>query len=242
LRKLLIGAAAAAATLGVAAGAIAQTPAEGTFTAAATPADAGTATKPKNTKLSFATEVTTPNSTADTITIKLPSQLKFSGKGFAKCDFQELSDTGDVSVCPAGSKAGPVGVSHALVGPASSPIKAPLDFDVYPFVENANSFIFFLSQQGGGVQRPLRGKITDKGHKLTITIPLDLRQPGGLDASLVSIAQTFTGKRNGHYIVSSTGCKKKKWTIKAEITFSARVDGTAVPGPLLGTKTVRCKK
>jgi hypothetical protein len=242
LRKLLIGAAAAAVTLGVAAGALAQTAAEGTLTVSATPADAGTAKKPKNTRLSFSTEVATPNSTADKIIIKLPPQLKFSGKGFARCSFAALTDAPDPSTCPAGSKAGPKGISHALVGPASSPVKAPLDLDVYPYVDGAKAFNFLLMQQGGGVQRPIRGKITNEGHTLTISIPFDLRQPGGLDASLVAISQTFSAKRNGHYIVSSTGCKNKKWKVKAQITFTARADGTPVPAPFNASQKVSCKK
>jgi len=242
LRKLLIGAVSAVAMLGVVAGANAQTAAEGTFITSATPADAGTAKKPKNTKLSFGTEVATQNATADKIIIKLPPQLKFSGKSFARCSFAALVEVPDPSTCPPGSKAGPTGISHALVGPASSPVKAPLDLDVYPFVESAKAFNFLLIQQGGGVQRPIPGKITNEGHTLTITIPLDLRQPAGLDASLVAISQTFSGKRNGHYIVSSTGCKNKKWNIKAQITFTARADGTPVPAPFNASKKVSCKK
>jgi hypothetical protein len=242
LRKLLMGAVAASATLAIAAGAIAQVPAAGTFTANASPSDAGTARKPKNTKLFFSTNVTTPNSTADTIVVKLPPQLKFSGKGFKSCSFEDLSAAPAISTCPAGSKAGPKGSANALVGPASSPIKAPLNFDVYPFVEDANTFIFFLSQQGGDVRRPLRGEITNKGTKLTITIPIDLRQPGGLDASLVGISQTFYAKRNGRYIVSSVGCKNRKWKVGADITFTTRADGTPPPGTFSNSTNVRCKK
>jgi hypothetical protein len=242
LRKLLIGAIAASATLAVAVTAIAQTPAQGTFTASAKPSNAGTKKKPKNTTLSFATNVTTPNATADKIIVKLPSGLKFSGKGFKRCSFDELANTLDMSVCPSGSKAGPKGTANALVGPASSPNKAPLNFDVYPFVQDSSTFIFFLSQQGGGVQRPLQGKLSNGGRTLTITIPFDLRQPGGLDASLVGISQKFSGKRKGKYIVSSTACKNHKWKIGSEITFTTRADGTPPPTTLKGSKTVHCSK
>jgi hypothetical protein len=242
LRKLIIGALAASATLAVATTAMAQTPAQGTFTASAKPSNAGTKKKPKNTSLSFENHVTTQNATADKIIVKLPKGLKFSGKGFKHCSFDDLSATLDMSVCPSGSKAGPTGSANALVGPANSPAKAPLNFDVYPFVQDSSTFIFFLSQQGGGVQRPLQGKISNNGRTLTITIPMDLRQPGGLDASLVGISQKFSGKRKGKYIVSSTGCKSHKWKIGSEITFTTRADGTPPPASLTGSKSVHCSK
>ena len=64
---------------------------------------------------------------------------------------------------------------------------------------------------------------------------------GGI-AAVVGLKQTFTGKRGTHYIVSSRGCTKKKWTLKAKITFAQRADGTPVPAPFQKSTTARCKK
>jgi len=241
LRKVFLVAAAATTTLAFASTSVAQAPAEGTFKASATPSKAGTKKKPKNVKLSFSTEVTTPNASAGTIQIKLPKQLKLSGKGFKRCNADDLVAFG-VSACES-AKAGPKGLANALVGPASSPTKTPLVLDVYPFVENDSTIMFYLDQQGGEYANVVHGKITNGGSTITIELPIDVRQPvPQLDASLVSIAQTFSGTRKGKYIVSSTGCANKKWKIGANITFSQRADLTPPPGTMSKSTTVRCKK
>jgi hypothetical protein len=242
LRKLLTGAVIASASLALTAAAIAQAPAEGTFTASGSPSNAGTKNKPKNTKLSFSTSVTTENATADKIIIKLPKQLKLSGRGFRACDADVLFASGP-SACPSGSKAGPKGVANALVGPASSPQKSALVLDVYPYVEDRNTFLFFLDDRGSDYVNVVKGEITNNGSTITIVLHEGVRQPvPGLDASLVSIQQTFSGKRKGKYIVSSVGCKKKKWTIRGTITFTQRADGFPPPGPMNKSASVRCSK
>jgi hypothetical protein len=239
LRKLLTGAVVASASLAIVAGAIAQAPAEGTFTAAATPSNAGTAKKPKNTKLSLSTSVTTENATADKIVIKLPKQLRFSGKGFKRCD----EAAAFARECPAGSAAGPKGVANALTGSWSDPAKTALTFDVYPYVEDSNTFLFYLDDRGSPYANVVKGEITNNGSTITIVLHEGVRQPvAGLDASLVSIQQTFSGKRKGKYIVSSVGCKKKKWTIRGTITFAQRADGYAPPGTMNKSSNVRCSK
>ena len=241
MRKLITGAVAATATLSLAAGAaVAQAPATGSFTATVAPRDAGTKAKPTNVKARFVVKVTTANATADTIQLRVGKGLKFSGKGFKRCNAANLNANG-VTACPSGSKAGPTGLANALLG--SGATAAPLNFDVHPFVENDTSLLFYLNQQGGGVQRLIKGKITDKGSKLTITIPGNLRQPvPGVDASLIGLAQTFSAKAGRHYIVSSTGCFNRKWKMNARITFTGRADGTPVPAPLTGSTSARCKK
>jgi len=238
LRKLLTIAVAATATLALATGAIADpNDSEATLTVKATPTDAGTAKKPKNTKLSFETKVNLPGTTTEIIDVLLPKGLAFSGKGFKKCDIENVIAAG-VSACPAGSKAGPKGTANALVGPQG----APLNFDVYPFVESSTSIAFYLTQQGGGVQSAVHGKITNKGRKLSISIPKELRQPGGLDATLVGLKQTFSGKSKGNYIVSSTNCPKGKWKVGSKLTFATRVDGTPPPAPEAREVKVKCTK
>jgi hypothetical protein len=239
LRKLLTVAVAATAMLAIVAGAAIADPndSEATLTVKATPTDAGTTKKPKNVKLSFNTKVNLPGTTVEVIDVLLPKGTKFSGKGFKKCNVDDLVSEG-ITACPSSSKAGPKGTANALVGPAL----APLNFDVYPFVENSTTFAFYLSQQGGGVQSVVHGKITNKGRKLSITIPVELRQPGGLDATLVGLDQTFSGKVKKNYAVSSTSCPKGGWEVGSRLIFSPRADGAAVPAPEAREVKVKCKK
>jgi hypothetical protein len=238
LRKLVLVALAATATLAVATTAIADpNDSEATLTVKATPTDAGTTKKPKNVKLRFNVKVNLPGTTVGTIDVLLPSGVKFSGKGLKKCSADDLV-AGGISACPSGSKAGPKGVANAAVGVQ----RAPLNLDVYPFVEDSNTFLFYLSQQGGGVQTVLRGEITNKGRKLSIDIPLELRQPAGLDATLVGLDATFSGKVGKNYVVSSTKCPKGGWEFGSRLIFSPRVDGAAVPAPEEREVKVKCQK
>jgi hypothetical protein len=242
LRKLITVAVAATATLALATGAIAQqNDSEATLTVTASPIKAGTAKKPRNVKLGFKTVVDKPKTTVGTIEILLPKGVKFSGKGLKKCNADDLLAVG-ITACPAGSKAGPKGVANAAIEAPNAP-PAPLNFDVYPFVQNNTTFMFYLSQQDGGpLQTIVLGKITNKGRKMTISIQQDLRQPSGLDATLTGLDQVFSGKVGKNYAVSSTKCPKGGWKFGSRLTFSPRVDGTPVPAPLAREAKVKCKK
>jgi hypothetical protein len=242
LRKLITVAIAATATLAVATAgiAVAQDPndAEATLTVTASPTKSGTKKKPKNLKVGFKLEVDKPGTTVEVIEMLLPKGTKISGKGFKKCSVDDLIATG-VTGCASGSKAGPKGTANALVGPQS----APLNLDVYPFVEDANTLLFYLSQQGGGVQTVVKGEITSGGRKMAITIPDELRKPGGLDATLVGIDQVFSGKAKKKYIVSSTSCPKGGWKFGGNLIFATdRVDGTPAPADETRQATIKCKK
>lgn len=184
-------------------------------------------------------KVNKPGTTVEVIDVLLPAGTKFSGKGFKKCDPEELLH-GGVSACPSGSKAGGKGVANALVGVAG----APLNFDVYPFVGDADTLLFYLSQQGGSLQSVVRGEITNHGRKLSITIPKELRQPvGGLNATLTGLDQTFKGKAGKkRFIVSSTGGKRGKWKFAGRLNFAVRADGAPVPAPEQRESVVNCKK
>jgi len=240
LRKLLTVAVAAIATLAVATVAIAADPndSEATLTVTASPTKAGTKKKPKNVKLGFDLKVAKPGTTVEVIEMLLPKGTKISGKGFKKCNADDLAASGP-SACPSGSKAGPKGTANALVGAAG----APLNLDVQPFVGGSNLLLFYLAQQGGGVQTVVQGKITNKGRKMAITIPFELRQPvTGLDATLTAINQTFSGKSKKNYIVSSTSCPKGGWEFGGRLIFSTRADGAPVPAPESRESVVKCKK
>jgi hypothetical protein len=238
LRKLISVAVVATASLALAGGAFAEpNDDQASLNVKASPKDAGTTKKPTNVKLTFGTKVNLPGTTVNTIQVLLPSGLKFSGKGFKKCNLDDLAASGP-SACPSGSKAGSQGTANALVGPAN----APLNFEVRPFVGNATTLYFYLDQQPVGVQSVVQGKITNSGRTLTITIPQELRQPGGLDATLTGISQTFSGKAKKNYIVSSTKCPKGGWKVGSKFTFATRVDGTPPPAPESREVKVKCSK
>jgi hypothetical protein len=239
LRKLVTVAAAATATFALVSSAIAQD--DGVvLDVTAKPTNAGTKKKPGNVTLDFNAKVNLPGTTVEVIDVNLPKGLKFSGKGFKKCNADDLVAEG-ISACPSGSKAGPKGLANAAV--VTGATTTPLNFDVYPFVESTNSIAFYLSQQGGGVQSVVHGKLTNGGRKMSITIPLELRQPGGLDATLTGLDQTFKGKAGKKkYIVSSTRCSGGRWKIGTQLTFATRLDGAPVPAPESREATVSCKK
>ena len=242
MRKLLMGALAVSATLAIGAvgvGVATADPndAEATLSVTAKPTNAGTKKKPKNTTVGFDLNVNKPGTTVEVIEVELPSGLKFSGKGLKKCNVDDLIAEG-TGACPPGSSVGPKGSATAVVGPAL----APLNFDVYPFAESNTSYAFYLSQIGGALQSVVHGKITNSGRKMSITIPLELRQPGGLDASLTGINQTFKGKVKKKYAVSSTKCPKGGWEFGGNLIFATRKDGTPPPPREDREVTVKCQK
>jgi hypothetical protein len=243
LRKLLTGAVVASASLAIVAGAIAQAP-ESTFRAKVSPSDAGTKSNPKNTKLSFGVTLDKPNTTVEFIDLGLPDGLKLSGKGMKRCSVDTLAAEGP-SGCPSASKAGPTGTATADLGP-EGPSQQQLNFEVSPFVLDSNSLVFYVASDTGSgiaVQSPITGEITSKGHKLRIRIPIELRQPvPGVDASLTSLNQSFSGKRGDNYIVSSSGCKNRKHKFTGKLTFSARADNAPVPAPVSLKTSAPCKK
>ena len=89
----------------------------------------------------------------------------------------------------------------------------------------------------------VHGKITNKGRKMSITIPAELRKPGGLDATLTGLDQTFSGKSKKNYIISSTSCPKGGWEFGGNLVFATdRIDGTPAPADEARESVVKCKK
>lgn len=243
MRKLIMGAIAASATLAVAAGAVAQSP-EATFTAGVTPAKSGTPTNPKNTTIAFGVTLDKPNTTVEFIDLNLPRGLKMSGRGLKRCSPSRLALQGPTG-CPAGSKAGPAGTATALLGP-EGPSQSELHFVVSPFVVDADTFVFYVASESGSgiaVQSPITGQISNRGRKLRIRIPQELRQPvPGVDASLTSLNQTFSGRVGRRYVVSSTNCLNRKHKFTGRLEFTNRADGATVPGPVLMATSAPCRK
>jgi hypothetical protein len=242
LRKLLTVALAATATLAVVTGAAVAQPSDVTFTATVSPSKAGTKKKPKNTKIGFNMKVDKPATTVEFIDLTLPKGLKMSGKGLGNCTVDDLAFEGP-DACKS-SAAGPQGTANAMLGKAGD-TPAPLNFTVQPFVQDANTLLFYVASESGSgiaVQSPITGEITGGGTKLRIRIPQELRQPGGVDASLTGLNQVFSAKKGKKYLVSSVGCKAGKHKFTGKLTFTARADGSAVPAAESATTSVKCKK
>jgi hypothetical protein len=239
LRKFLIAAIAALASIALASVAIAQD-SDITATTKLTPSKAGTKKKPKPAKVTTFIKNNIQGTTAKTIEIDFPKTVKISGKGLTACKLSAIQANGPTA-CPAKSKAG-TGLSHAVVGPD----RIPLNFDVTAFVGGKNLVIFYIKQQGGTVSKALQGKIS-KGpgkfaQKLVITIPPDLQQPApGLYAALTDLQSTLFLKKGKHSLISVNGCKKKKHTFGNKLTFAPN----PTPPPkssASGTSTAVCKK
>jgi hypothetical protein len=241
LRKLLTGAIVASATLALTGGAIAQVSNDAqntTFDATISPGKVGTKKKPKSHSLRAQLEVNRPGTTVETITLKLGKGFKFSGKGFKKCTEDILLSSGPAG-CPSGSKAGPSGTAAARLEPGGG----VLQFVISPFVGDADTFLIDVDSEGIDIHSILKGELTNRGRTMTITIPRELRQPlAGIDASLIAIDQTFTGKSGKKAIVSSTNCKKKKVSVSGTFGFAERQDLAPVPADDTLTEKVKCSK
>ena len=237
MRKYLIAAMAVLASLALASVAVAQI-ADVEATTTVSPSKSGTKKKPKNTKVTTFVKNNVANTTAEKIEIDFPSTVKISGKGLTKCSLSAIQAQGK-SACPSKSKAG-TGISHAVVGPQ----RIPLNFNVTAYVGGNNLIIFYIEQQGGTVTKALQGKISSASgkfkQKLVITIPPDLQQPApNLYAALVDLKSTLSLKKGKNYLISSTGCKKKKHTFGAKLTFAP--NPAAPPKPsATGTSTAKC--
>lgn len=243
MRKFLIAAIAALASIALASVAVAQTAGDITSTTSVSPKKAGTKKKPRAAKVKTFVKNNVPGTTASLIEIDFPKTVKISGKGLVHCALSEFSKPGGKANCPAKSKAG-TGITHATLGAGGS--GAPLNFNVTSYVGGNNSVIFYLEQIGGGVTKALPGKISKGsgkfGQKLVITIPGDLQQPVvGLYGNLNDLTSTLYNKKGKHSLISTVGCKKGKHTFGSKITYAPN---PAPPSQASGsgTSTATCKK
>ncbi len=239
MRKYLIAALAAVLSIAMASIALAANAAPD-VTAKITPTKAGKKKKPKNSTLKLFVKNNQTDATVDTITVLLGRNIKLNGKGFKYCTADTLNTQG-ASACPSGSKAGG-GTAHAVLGPGH----APISFTVDAYVGSKNTIIFYTQQQGGTVRKGLVGKVSKAsgkyGSKIVIKIDDDLQQPAlGVFSSLVDLQTTITAKKGKHYLVSTTGCTKKKHNFGVKFNFKPNSTFPAT-GSTQGTTTSSCKK
>ena len=117
MRKFLIAAIAALASIALASVAVAQTAGDITSTTTVSPTKAGTKKKPRAAKVKTFVKNNVPGTTASTIEIDFPKTVKISGKGLTYCALSQFAKPGGKANCPAKSKAG-TGITHATVGAA----------------------------------------------------------------------------------------------------------------------------
>jgi hypothetical protein len=238
LRKFLIAAIAALASIALASVAVAQSE-DVSATTSLSPKKAGTKKKPKPAKITTFVKNNIEGSTASKIEIDFPKTVKISGKGLTKCALAEFSKPGGKANCPAKSRAG-TGITHAVLGPQ----RAPLNFKVTAFVGGKNLMIFYIEQIGGSVTKALQGKISSASgkykQKLVISIPPDLQQPApGLYGALTDLKTSLFNKKGKNSLISVNGCKKKKHTFGAKLTFAANEKPAPKPSAS-GTSTAKC--
>ena len=239
MRKYLIVALAAMLSIAVASVALAANAAPD-VTAKLTPTKAGTKKKPKNATLKLFVKNNQTDATVDTITVFLGKNLKLNGKGFKYCT-ADMLNTGGKAACPAGSKAGG-GTANAILGPGHVPLK----FTVDAYVGSRTSVIFYVQQVGGTVRKGLVGTVSKAsgkyGSKIVIKIDDDLQQPApGVFSSLVDLQTTMKAKKGKNYLVSSTGCTKKKHNFGVKFNFAPNSTFPA-QGSAEGTTTSKCSK
>jgi hypothetical protein len=239
LRKYLIAALAAVLSIAMASIALAQNAAPD-VTATISPAKAGKKKKPKNSTLKLFVKNNQTDATVDTITVLLGRNIKLNGKGFKYCTAATLNTKGQ-SACPSGSKAGG-GTAHAVLGPGH----APISFTVDAYVGSKNTIIFYTQQKNGTVRKGLVGKVSKAsgkyGSKIVIKIDDDLQQPAlGVFSSLVDLQTTIKAKKGKHYLVSTTGCTKKKHNFGVKFNFRPNATFPAT-GSTQGTTTSSCKR
>jgi hypothetical protein len=242
LRKFLIAAIAALASIALASVAVAQS-GDLTSSTSVSPKKAGTKKKPKAVKIKTFVQNNVPGTTASTIEIDFPKTVKISGKGLSHCALSAFGKPGGKANCPAKSKAG-TGITHATLGKGGT--GTPLNFNVTAYVGGNNSVIFYIEQIGGGVTKALPGKISKGsggfGQKLVISIPPDLQSPvAGLYGNLNDLTSTLYNKKGKKSLITTVGCKGGKHKFGSKITYAPNPNPPSQPSSS-GTSTATCKK
>jgi hypothetical protein len=233
LRKTLIAALAALASVAVAAVALAQNPAPtASLEVAVAPTKAGTKQKPRSGRLEISAQTNRESrSTASRIEIFVPKGVTLSTRGLKKCTTATLNSRGKTA-CPRASKAGS-GEADALLNPYSAN-PAPIKFIVTAFAggrQNGRDVInFYLESESPEVNQALPGVISKVstrlyGQKLSIDIADNLQQPApNVFSSLQRLETSVALKSGSRRLVSLTDCPQAR-----EHQFQLRL--TFVPNP-----------
>ena len=190
-----------------------------------TPKKAGTKKKPKNSKIKLEIVNGDSKRTLSKLTITTPKTFKLSAAGLTKCDEATLESGGPLAARrPRGSaRASPTRSSASTDLPPT-----PLTFDVTAVVLGGKEIAFYLAARELPVNVVAPGHLS--GRKLTIEVPVAAQQPApGTWAGLVSLETTLGAKKGKKYLVSTTGCKKKKHAFSTVMTFVDNTVGALAP-------------
>jgi hypothetical protein len=244
LRKYLIAAVAAVTAIAFSAVALAQGPDTAKLTVKVTPKDAGTKKNPKNS--TFVLNVVNGNTarTMSDLDILLAKKVKLNLKGMPKCDPDTIFARG----CPSRAVLGR-GEAKAKVGVNGDPAAIrDLTFEVTAFKTNSpvtgKQMLGFFIDDGASLQFLTETKLTRAsgkyGQKLHIDVPELAQRVGTTYNGLVSLKATLKKKVGKKYLISTTGCVKKKHPYKVDLTF---IDNTVTPaGKISDTASAPCKK
>src|SRR3954454_11046336 len=201
-------------------------------TGSVSPGKAGTKSKPKHATFKLSVKNNPASkTTAKSITIEFPSTLKVSTKGLNQCTVSDDTLITNPGKCSK-AKAGPVGSASALLNPfATAP--APLSFKVQPYV-GKNELLFKLS---GSADAVLHGKIS--GKKLTIAITTELQKVAGTYSALNQLATTISAKKGSSSLITSTGCKGGKHSVKVTVGYANNPAPPSAPSAS-DTMDLRC--
>ena len=235
MRKLLIAAIAVFTAIGLVSVATAQTPGAD-LDVKVSPANAGTKKKPKNSSLALEIVNGDTTRTMSKLAITLPRTVKLNARGLTRCDEQALEASGP-SACPRSARLGK-GTASAKVG-VNTASPSDLTFDVTPVILGAKKLGFFLAGRELPVNVLAPGRIS--GRTLTIDVPRTAQEPApGTFAGLVSLEAKLGARKGKNFLLSTTGCKRKKHKIKATLTF---IDNGVSPAGTVNTSdTSRCAK
>jgi hypothetical protein len=244
LRKYLIAATAAVTAIAFSTVALAQGPDTASLTVKVTPKKAGKKNKPKNS--TFVLDVVNGNTqrTMSDLDIFLAKNVKLSLKGLPKCD----PDTIFARDCPARAVLG-TGEAKAKVGVNGDPAAVrDLTFDVTAFKTNSpatgKEMLGFFIDDGASLQFLTETTLTRAsgkfGQRLHIDVPELAQRVGATYNGLVSLKATLKKKVKKNYLISTTGCVKKKHPYKVDLTFipNGVTDGRVISD----TATAGCKK
>lgn len=216
MRKYLIVALAAFTAAAIPAVSAAQEDQGATMEVKVTPKKAGKKGKrARNSKLKLEVENQETSRTMSELRITSPRTVKLNTRGLTRCDSETLESQGPAS-CPRKSRVGK-GIARALLG-VNGPTPTPLTFDVTAVVTGNRNLDFFLVAREQPINVLAPGRIA--GRNLTIQVPEVAQQPvEGVYAGLVSLEATLRGKKGKRKLLASTGCKKRKHSYSALLTF-----------------------
>jgi len=254
LKKLMIVALAAIATVALAAVAIAQTT-DRTHTSSQkiTPTQAGTPKKPVNGKIDMT--LRTPeneDSTVDAFTFYFPSQVRVSTAGFKYCTVNDIEKNGNVPPAKCDKARAGSGSARAYLNKRG---EAPQELEIQIFTGSKTTLtIYVVDLTNPGIKAAFVARIEDANRagfkqRLRSVIPDSLQNPAGVTFVVLEevrliigrkpVTRRVSGRRKTFRLVALRGCAaNRQHTLGSELVYT-KPDGapnTFVRG------TTPCKK